>query len=105
MTMKLVKWMVLPLMILTCLLMPAHGQTVTGSILGDVTDVTGGRLPGAVVRILNEGTGAMRETLSDEVGSYRFYALQPVTYTVSVELQGFASVTYKNVKVPAASQV
>src|SRR5438552_2211716 len=80
-------------------------QSTTGSILGDVTDSSGARLPGATVRLVNEGTGATREVLTNEVGSYRFDALQPVEYTVTVEFQGFAKATRKAIKVPVASQV
>lgn len=82
-----------------------NGQSTTGSILGDVTDASGARMPGATVRLINEGTGATREALSNEVGAYRFDALQPVEYTVSVEFAGFTTVTRKNIKVPVATQV
>src|SRR5215467_4447318 len=82
-----------------------YAQSTTGSILGDVTDSSGARLPGATVRLVNEGTGAARDVLTNEVGSYRFDALQPVEYTVTVEFQGFATATRKNIKVPVASQV
>jgi len=80
-------------------------QSTTGSILGEVTDSSGARLPGATVKLLNEGTGATRETLTNEIGAYRFDALQPVEYTITVEFQGFAAATRKNIKVPVATQV
>src|SRR5207244_10311378 len=55
-------------MALACCL---QAQSTTGSILGDVTDSSGARLPGASVRLVNEGTGAAREVLTTEVGSSR----------------------------------
>jgi hypothetical protein len=81
-----------------------HAQGNSGSILGDVTDASGARLPGVTVRLLNQATGAARETLTTEVGSYRFDALPPVGYTVTAELSGFATVARQNIKVTIASQ-
>jgi len=82
-----------------------HAQTTSGSILGDVTDATGARLPGVTVKLLNQSTGAARETLTSEVGSYRFDALPPVDYTLTVELTGFSTVTRQNIKVPVATAI
>src|SRR5689334_21103517 len=82
-----------------------RGQSTTGAILGDVLDSSNARLPGAAVRLLNEGTGATRDTLTNEVGSFRFDALQPVDYTVTIEFAGFNKVTRQHIHVPVASEV
>src|SRR5688500_15140018 len=81
------------------LAIPAYPQSTAGSILGEVTDASGARLPGAAVKLLNQAVGSTRETLTNESGSYRFDALPPVEYTVTVELSGFATVTRKDIKV------
>ena len=86
-------------------LQKGQAQGTSGSILGDVTDATGARLPGVSVKLLNQATGATRETITTEVGSYRFDALPPVEYTLTVELTGFATVNRQNIKVPLASSV
>ena len=87
-------------------LLPAAGaQSTSGSILGDVSDPSGAVLPGATLRALNERTGASRETLTNETGSYRFSGLAPDRYTVSVELSGFRAVTRLGVILPVAGEV
>src|SRR5262249_16509813 len=92
--------------IIASLMAPAaFSQGSTGAILGDVTDASGARLPGATVKLLNQAIGGTRETLTNEAGSYRFDALPPVDYTVTVEFSGFTTVTRQNIKVSVASQV
>src|SRR5262245_48253693 len=93
------------MILLALLVTPAFSQGSTGTILGDVTDASGARLPGATVKLLNQAIGATRETLTNEAGSYRFDALTPVDYTVTVEFPGFATITRQNVKVAVASQI
>src|SRR5215468_4624317 len=83
----------------------ARAQGNSGSILGDVTDASGARLPGVSVRLLNQASGATREAVTTDVGSYRFDGLPPVEYTVTAELPGFTTVTRQNIKVDIASQL
>ena len=102
-TIRAARFLLFSVVLMAMLGVPAFSQGTVGSILGDVTDATGARLPGATVRLLNEGTGATREALTSEVGSYRFNGLQPVIYTVTVEFPGFTTVARPGVKVNAAS--
>src|SRR3979490_2241354 len=83
----------------------ASAQTTAGSILGDVNDSSGAKLPGVTVTALNQENGASRETVTDALGTYRLNALPPGTYTVSAALGGFNTVERKDVKLPIASQV
>jgi hypothetical protein len=83
----------------------ASAQTTTGTILGEVKDSTGGRLPGVTVNLLNQANGATREAVTDELGTYRFTALPPGTYTITAELAGFATSKRADVVLPIASQV
>src|SRR5919112_6793433 len=53
---------------------PVTAQTTTGSILGEVTDSSGGKLPGVTVTARNQENGASRETVTDALGSYSFSA-------------------------------
>jgi len=64
-------------------------QTVTGSIVGSVTDQTGSAVPGAQVRLTLLSTGAVREAETDARGDFVIGALQPGRYDLSVELSGF----------------
>ena len=80
-------------------------QTATGTILGEVKDVSGAALPGATVSATNQANGAVRETVSDSLGNYRFTALTPGVYTVKVAMAGFRDGARENVRLPIASQV
>ncbi len=68
---------------------PVGGQTVYGSIVGTVTDVTGGVLAGAKVSLTNTGTNEHRETITDSAGNYTFPNLLPGEYQVEVDQSGF----------------
>ena len=86
-------------MALCALASPAVAQVLYGSIVGNVVDETRGNLPGATVTILHNESGQSRETVSDSMGAYRFTAVQPGTYTVTVKLEGFRPFTRQDVAV------
>lgn len=75
----------------TLLLMPAvaSAQLGTGDLRGKVTDPQGAVLPGVSVVATNEGSGQRRETISSADGTFSMIALNPGTYSVTAELQGF----------------
>lgn len=66
-------------------------QTITGTILGTVTDKTGAVLPKATVTISNTGTGLTRSAVTDEQGRYEARALPVGNYEVKVELSSFGT--------------
>jgi Carboxypeptidase regulatory-like domain/TonB dependent receptor-like, beta-barrel len=69
---------------------PALAQS--GALIdGVVRDEQSAMLPGATVSLRNQDTGFERTTTTEADGRYRFAALAPGTYTLRVELQGFAS--------------
>jgi outer membrane receptor protein involved in Fe transport len=63
----------------------------TGLIEGSVVDESGAVVPGATVVLRNLETGVERTVVTESEGRYRFVALQPGTYTVKVQMPGFAS--------------
>jgi len=69
------------------------GQTTFGSIIGTVTDASGGAVPGAQVTLTNTATGDKRTVTSDSAGSYEFVNLIPDPYRVDVEMAGFRHFT------------
>ena len=69
----------------------ANAQTTTGGFSGNVVDDSGLVLPGATVAILQQETGALRNTVTNEVGAFNFAAVQPGPYTVRIELPGFST--------------
>ena len=67
----------------------SSAQTIRGTITGTVTDSTGAVVPGATVVLANAATGVTTSAVSNQQGTYTIPLLQPGTYDVSVDLQGF----------------
>src|SRR6266700_2676130 len=84
-------WLAIAVATLIGLALPAHAQVV-GQIQGTVTDAQGAVLPGVALTLRNTETGTVRTTVSEGDGQYRFAGLQPGTYALKAELQGFATV-------------
>jgi outer membrane receptor protein involved in Fe transport len=69
----------------------------TANIIGTITDSNNAPLPGATVTAVNTATNFTRTTTSEESGTYRVALLPPGTYTVTVELGGFARQVHKEI--------
>jgi hypothetical protein len=80
-------------------------QSVTGTILGTVTDSTGAIVAGAKVTIVNEGTGLARTVTADTNGEYTVPALPTGHYTITSEMSGFKTVALSNVEVGVDQRV
>ncbi|MBS1809454.1 MAG: TonB-dependent receptor [Acidobacteria bacterium] len=61
----------------------------SGTIRGTVKDPTGAIIPGASVTLKSARTGAERQTKSNDEGLYVFVSIDPGTYTLTIEAQGF----------------
>ncbi len=83
----------------------AFAQTTTGTILGEVKDATGARMPGVTIIVTNQANGATREGVSDATGSFSFPALPPGLYTLKASLTGFAELIRADLRVAIASQL
>jgi hypothetical protein len=80
------------LLSLGMLLGPAHiaqAQERTGTVTGEVTDASGGVLPGVAVAITSLQNGRVTHVVTDGAGMYRA-ELDPGTYKIGFELSGFA---------------
>ncbi|HXS14086.1 MAG TPA: carboxypeptidase-like regulatory domain-containing protein [Acidobacteriaceae bacterium] len=64
-------------------------QTERGGIAGQVTDDTGAILPDAAVVLKNEATGAVQTAKTNSDGNYVFQDLNPGSYTITVNREGF----------------
>ncbi len=78
---------------------PALAQRTTGSIIGTVTDATGGILPGVTVTIKGDAIVGMQTDVTNDKGLYRFAALPPGGYSLSYALSGFATLNRPGVRV------
>ena len=82
----------------------SFAQTITGTIIGRASDETGGVLPGATVTIASpQLIGGVHTRTTAASGEFRFPALPPGTYSVTVELQGFAPSKTEGVVLGAGS--
>jgi hypothetical protein len=74
-------------------------QAVNATLVGTITDSSGGVIMGARVTATEANTGITRNINTNESGNYTFPNLSPGTYTVSAELAGFKKVTRPGVDV------
>ena len=67
----------------------AGAQVLYGTLTGNVTDQSGAAVPGAEVTVVEGQTGVSNTQATDSAGIYRFPALLPGTYKVSITAKGF----------------
>lgn len=63
-----------------------------GSIAGQVTDQSGGAIPGATVTITDRQTNAQAQVITNAMGRFEFTNLTPAEYDLLTRLTGFKSV-------------
>ncbi|MCC6861612.1 MAG: carboxypeptidase regulatory-like domain-containing protein [Bryobacterales bacterium] len=78
---------------------PALAQTGQGSIVGSVTDATSAAVPGVSVRARNTQTGFAYSSITNQEGIYRIPYVNPGTYELTCEVQGFKKLTHGNILV------
>src|ERR1044072_3720220 len=81
----------------------AAGQTNRGGISGTVMDQNGAAIPGAIVTVTNLGTGQKQTLTTSEDGAFQVSSLDPVSYSIMVEAQGFKTATIQSLKVDTAT--
>jgi hypothetical protein len=60
----------------------AHGQSITGTLLGTVTDQQGAVVPSAVIKATSVDTGTVHTATSNAEGNYRIEYLAVGNYIV-----------------------
>jgi len=82
------------ILLIACICMlpiAAHAQVLYGDLTGNVTDQTGAEVAGASVQLLNNGTGAVSTTKSDDRGIYEFTDLTPGVYKLTITATGLGT--------------
>ena len=79
-------------------------QTSSGALSGRAVDPSGASLPGVTVTATNNATGFSRNVVTGPDGIYHFPSLPVGTYSVLAELNGFTSVTTRNVEINVATE-
>ena len=69
--------------------LPLGAQSTSIRLEGTVWNLNDEPLPGAILSAVENSTGLRYEAVSDEDGYYRFLALPPGTYTVTVKAKDF----------------
>lgn len=64
-------------------------QSTLGSLRGTVTDASGALVPGAKITVTRAESNALRTAITDNAGDYSLVNLDPGTYSVRAEFQGF----------------
>lgn len=77
----------------------ANAQILYGGLVGNVTDSSSAAIPGAKVTINHVATGATRDALTNESGTYRFPTIPPGTYTLTVQANGFRAFSQSGIEV------
>ena len=83
-----------------------RAQSIQGSILGTVSDVTGAIVIGAEAEVQSEATGFVRNTTSNEQGFYQVDKLLPgQAYTVTVTSPGFKAFVRPGVFIETSAEI
>lgn len=80
------------------------GQSTTGAILGSVKDSSGSLIPAAKVAVVNTGTNARFETVTDNEGAYTAPLLPIGSYAVEVTATGFKTYRQEGVRLQVNQQ-
>jgi outer membrane receptor protein involved in Fe transport len=76
-------------LLLVLIAIPAFAQTSRGTVSGLVMDPQQLGVPTAAVELTSNQTGVVRSSVTNEVGLYRFDAVDPGDYELSVRRAGF----------------
>ena len=68
----------------------AFAQDQAGQIRGRVIDASGVEMPGTVVVLTNQSSGAVRQEVTDREGRFAFTAVPAGTYTLAATFPGFS---------------
>ena len=91
--------------VLTLMALALFGQDYRAKIQGIVTDSSEASIAGAKVTIRNINTGITATRETGPSGAYLFDNVEPGTYTVTAEFEGFSRQVQENVLVQTRADV
>jgi hypothetical protein len=68
-------------------------RSTPGAIQGAVTDSSGSAVAGAIVTLETAASTSQRTAITDQAGSFRFSAVEPGNYKITIAASGFAAWT------------
>jgi len=91
--------LIVAICILMMMTMSAWGQQTSATLTGTVKDAQGAVIPGATVTLINQAQGAVVRKLTTEAdGSFVITPLQPGSYTINIEANGFKKYEQKDIR-------
>lgn len=92
---------------LTVFLLPtlAHAQLTRGAISGTIRDTTGAVIADANITATNVNTNQARTATTNGEGFYRFAAIEPGTYKITIQKAGFAGAEARDIIVRTSQEV
>src|SRR5437763_11124628 len=94
--MKRFRFVSLCVLFLFCVV-AGKAQVATGTISITVADATGAIVPGASVKVTNNGTGLLRAGIANERGEFSVQYLPVGQYSITVENAGFKKTSIEQV--------
>ncbi len=91
---------VLSILVLSC----AFAQRDLATLAGTVTDSTGGVVPNATVKITDQQTGEVYQTVTNAAGEFVRPALRPAAYSVEISAPGFRKAEQKDIQLLAGQR-
>ena len=82
-------WAICTILMLATIPVAIHAQAYYGSIVGDVTDVSGAVVVGAKVVVTSNATDVSFNTVTSSIGAYSLAQLPVGTYTVTITAPNF----------------
>jgi hypothetical protein len=92
---------------LTMFVLPtlAHAQLTRGAISGTVRDTTGAVIAEATITVTNVNTNQARIGTTNSEGFYRFAAIEPGAYKITIQKTGFAGAEARDIIVRTSQEV
>jgi Carboxypeptidase regulatory-like domain len=94
----------LALLICVLAVVSAPAQSISGRVVGNISDPTGAFIRNAEVKVTSDGTGVQRRTTADENGFYVVPELPVGYYSLKVEVSGFAPAVRTRIKVDVGAE-
>ncbi len=83
----------------------ANGQAAASAVSGTASDVNGGVVPAATVTLTDTANGEKRTAAADSNGFFRFDAVSPGSYSVTISAPGFESRVQTDIAVQAGHDI
>ncbi len=99
MSRRFLHFLVAALVLVWALPSTSAAQSDAASVLGFITDQSGGAMPGVTMTLTNPATGLSDTAVTDERGQYQFLNVRIGTYTLRAELQGFTTAVAEGIAV------